>query len=374
MQRKLSSRQGMALAVAIFAIVLIGAIVTGAFFAATQEYRIGSNSLVQTRSLSTAEFGLSETMSGWSTPESSLPIGTVRNLTFTDANGGTATVRLTRLNETAFSLVSEGSAGTNLNNAARRQIALMLKLRMPQMAFLGALTVRGSTRLGGSSFIDGTDHNPPGWDCPPLGDMMPAVATNDAANVTFSGCTEGDCLEGDPPILEDPRAGQDSTYFEFGDVAWADLVAAANKVYDDGATLVGIGPSVTGGVCNTGVLSNWGDVSRTTACKSYFPVVYGKGNLKINGGIGQGILLVEGDLEVAGGFEFYGPVIVKGHLKTTGTGGHFNGGVMAANVDLEQNTVLGNAVVNFSRCAINQAVINSAVPQKMAERAWVEVF
>ena len=57
---------------------------------------------------------------------------------------------------------------------------------------------------------------------------------------------------------------------------------------------------------------------------------------------------MEGDLSVQGGAEFYGPVIVKGSLKTAGTGGHFNGGVLAANVDLEQSSFLGNGVVNFS--------------------------
>ena len=83
---------------------------------------------------------------------------------------------------------------------------------------------------------------------------------------------------------------------------------------------------------------------------------------------------MEGDLDVSGGFEFYGPVIVKGHLKTTGTGGHFNGGVMAANVDLEQDELLGNAVVHFSRCTINQALNAAGMPVVARGRSWVQLF
>lgn len=376
MRTKLTNRRGMALAIAIFAIVLIGAMVTGAFFVSTQEFRIGANSLVQARSLSAAEFGLSETLANWSATQSGMPEGNTLSRQWLDQNGGTAVVRVTRLNQRAFSVVSQGAAGTGNSTAARRQLAMLLRIRMPEMGFLGALTVRGSTRLGGSSFIDGNDHNPSGWNCPAIGAPMPGVAINDPNLITFSGCNNGSCVSGSPQILQTPLANLDDTYFKYGDVQWAELTAAANKTYSGGQTVNGIGPVTTGGACNTAVQSNWGDpgTNRTTPCATHFPVIYSQGDLKITGGRGQGILLVDGDLEVQGGFMFYGPVIVKGHLKTAGTGGHFNGGVMAANVDLEQNTVLGNAVVNFSRCAIYQATINSAVPQKMMERAWVDMM
>jgi hypothetical protein len=66
-------------------------------------------------------------------------------------------------------------------------------------------------------------------------------------------------------------------------------------------------------------------------------------------------------------------VIVRGKLKTAGTGGHFLGGVMAANVDLGQNTVLGNAVVQYSNCALIKALAGSAVPSSASGRAWVEL-
>jgi len=86
------------------------------------------------------------------------------------------------------------------------------------------------------------------------------------------------------------------------------------------------------------------------------------------------VLIVNGDLSVQGGFEFFGPVLVKGSLKTTGTGGHFNGGVIAANVDLEQNTVLGNAVVNYSSCALIRVLTATANGSVLRERSWVNLY
>jgi Tfp pilus assembly protein PilX len=61
MSRIHSRRSGFALPVAVFAIVIIGALVAGAFFASTQEFRIGSNTIQQTRALGAAEFGLNQT-------------------------------------------------------------------------------------------------------------------------------------------------------------------------------------------------------------------------------------------------------------------------------------------------------------------------
>jgi hypothetical protein len=87
-------------------------------------------------------------------------------------------------------------------------------------------------------------------------------------------------------------------------------------------------------------------------------------------------MLIEGNLSVQGGFEFYGPVFVKGELSTQGTGGHFNGGVVAANVNLGSSTVLGNAVVSFSSCAVERAILNnSALTQvrPVAMRSWVDL-
>jgi hypothetical protein len=111
-------------------------------------------------------------------------------------------------------------------------------------------------------------------------------------------------------------------------------------------------------------------------CRSYFPIIHVTGNLKLTGGAGQGILLVDGNLSASGGINFYGPVIVKGALTVTGngSGARFVGGVMAENVYLDDNKVAGNAVVSYSSCAINKALNGSATPMFDAQRGWIEMY
>jgi hypothetical protein len=67
-------------------------------------------------------------------------------------------------------------------------------------------------------------------------------------------------------------------------------------------------------------------------------------------------------------------VIVRGNLTTQGTGGHFNGGVMAANVDLDMSSVLGDAVITYSSCAITRALQYNAPGRLLAQRSWAELL
>jgi hypothetical protein len=372
-------REGFALAVAMFAIVIIGAMIAGAFFASTQEYRIGRNSITQARAMAAAEAGQAALLSTWNKDwNSSIANGETTDwvtLPVDDGAGSSARVRFTRLDQTTFWVVSEGVAGgTDYEVGARRRTGAVLRLGLPQINFLGALTTRGVTRIGGSSFINGHDSNPTGWACGAPGESMPGIAIDDPSKIETSGCSDLSCVAGDPKVEGNPDAADDSTYFEYGSQDWDDLVALSTVRISGGTHQ--IEPVVNGGVCVASNTTNWGEPTKGTGspCESYYPIIYSAGNLNINGHRGQGILLVEGDLTIQGGFQFFGPVIVKGSLKTTGTGGHINGAVMAANVDLETNTVLGNAVVNYSSCALATVLSNTSMPKHAADRAWADLF
>jgi hypothetical protein len=369
MSRMSSRRGGFALPVAVFAIVIIGALVAGAFFASTQEFRIGTNTIQQTRALGAAEFGLNQTQATWNNKwNTTMQRGQVQTLTPATADGALATVRVTRLNDQAFLIASEGSSGQ-----ARRRTAKLLVLNIPQLNMLAALTARGATKIGGSSFIDGNDHTYPGWACPAAGPGLAGIAASDTSQITTAGCNNYNCVAGNPKVIQTPAAADTSTYFNFGSLDWNQLRAMASKVASGGKTAL---PSVLNGVCDETHPDNWGEPYKANGgpCVDYYPIIYATGQLVMTGGRGQGILLVEGDLHVQGGFEFFGPVIVRGMLKTSGTGGHFNGGVLAANVDLDQNVVIGNAVIQFSRCTLLKALNGSAMPTTAIERAWYEVY
>ena len=383
---RLSARKGLALPMAIGSIVLIGMILAGVFFTATQENRVGRNTITQERAFRAAEYGLNNAYANWnnSTMNKLANGGVATIVDNNSARGFIDTVNVTRLNTQTYMLVSTGYAGTG-STQARHRTTNVIRLNFPAISVLAALTLRGAMKLGGSSFIEGTDTPPTGWtDCGPTTAQQPGIAatSGDSSTISLSGCKNFKCVDGNPDVKVDPRAGVDSTYFNYGNgITWATLTAAATVSMP--ASSVGGAPGATttaGGGCKTSDNMNWGDPYRHTpagACESYFPIVYisdSTGNTHLTGGSGQGVLLVDGDLQVEGGFEWYGPVIVKGHLTTQGTGGHFNGAVMAADVDLELNSVLGNALITYSSCAVADAMIGAAIPKKLTQRSWSEMY
>src|SRR5438093_5002018 len=66
MKRILRDERGMALAIAIFTLVVVGALVAGAFFAGTQEQRVGENQRRVQTSFGVAEAGAGERLINWS--------------------------------------------------------------------------------------------------------------------------------------------------------------------------------------------------------------------------------------------------------------------------------------------------------------------
>lgn len=381
MRNRFRSRPGFALAVALAAIVIIGAIITGMFFTTTQEYRISRNSAMQARALTAAEYGMNYIMqsgqwvSSWNTASN----GLLATVAYSPGDGSVDTVRVTKLNAGQFLVTSTGRNGVVSGGQAMHRIGGLVTLAIPQINILGALTTRGQAKIGGSSFLSGVDSTIANWSCPPAGAALAGLVVPDTTKVTTAGCGGYSCLDGTPKLQQNPIAAKDSTYFNYGPgLDWATLVAMANKTIGSGTTLNNMAPSAVLGVCNTADPLNWGDPLHLTpavaSCQTYFPIVYAQGNLHMTGGVGQGILLVEGDLQITGGAVFYGPVIVKGSVSTSGTGGHIYGGVMAADVDLSQNSVLGNGVVQYSGCAVSRALAGIATPTFAVGRSWAELY
>src|ERR671915_301071 len=60
-------RRGIALPIALAAIIAVGALIAGVIFASTQEYRVGRNTLAAHRALHGAEVGLNSVVASWTT-------------------------------------------------------------------------------------------------------------------------------------------------------------------------------------------------------------------------------------------------------------------------------------------------------------------
>jgi hypothetical protein len=372
------SEKGIALVLAIFALVVVGGLVAGAFFVGMQEQTVGKNMVKQQQAFAAADGGAQALVANWSTGSyNNLSKGnsTTVNQTWLGDNSGWYRGNVKRLNDMLFLVTSEGFSR---DSQARQRVGAIVRLRTIQFNINAALKTEGSTTVGGSTNIDGSDHTPSGWTgCPALEPNKAGIRINDTTKVTVNGSGSiSTYVTGSPTLYQDTTLNPTSLT-TFGDQTFDQLTQLATKTIAGGVTLTGVDASLTGAACNTGDQKNWGDPTHpTAACGNYWPIVWitnNAANTSINGNQGQGILLVSGDLSVQGGFDFYGPVIIRGHLKTTGTGGHFNGGVVAADVDLEQNTVLGNAVINYNSCALVKALTNSAVGGLMKDRSWINI-
>lgn len=376
--RQSKSRSGIALPTALGAIVLIGVMVSGVFYMSTQELRASTSAAAQERAFRAAEYGLNQTVGDWDNVAMGLlQPGAVVTNSYSGAGWG-ATVRITKLSPHMYSLVSNSSVDAGPLGTATRMTGLSLRTLTLDLNFSSALTVRGEAKIGGSSFISGNDWNPATWgDCPATGDPLAGVAVQKSSDINWAGCPSFNCVEGLPKILVTDAAGDTTNYFTFGDLDWADLTSMATHTFPNDATLSQIEPKLTTtGRCDYSHHNNWGEPwhqSPTHACENHFPIIHFKQDAVLSGGRGQGILLVDGDLKVGGGFEFYGPVIVRGTLNVEGqSGSKLNGAVMAANVNLDQSTVLGDATVRYSDCAVTRAKQAAAVPRRVTQRAWVE--
>jgi hypothetical protein len=377
---KLSDERGIALAVAIFALVIIGALVGGIFFAGKLEQRGGLNSAFSAQAFEAAEAGLQRTILNWdSSVEGAGAVLQVVSLGTTAVPGAPASysATVTKLNGSVYLLRSEGQRLGPGGVLASRLVGTLVRSHATDLDIQAAVTGRGVISVGGNATVDGFDNVPDGvsdWSavCPAAGDALAGIRTDQT--VDENG---GPVIEGEPRLQENDAAVTDSIFTTPFDelVPMADLtIGVVNPV----ATV----PATTGVPlrCDRTNSLNWGEPwypavpATADVCQDYFPIIYRPGNLRLQGGRGQGILLVDGDLELAGGVEFFGIVLVNGRLRTTGNGNKINGAVMARNVDLDDNFIGGTPVVNYSSCAIARALAASARVVPLNSRAWAQLY
>ena len=305
MRTTLQSEKGMALLMALGAIVIIGVLIGGVVFVTTQDYRIGGNTVRQARAAAAAELGLNRLAQDWNLANNQRQVGNPLVISYTAPRGASAKVTVTRVSGVYFWAVSEGTAGALGSQA----------------------TTQGNTTINGNVTVNGNDAPPASWTaCGPNAANVAGAAITPTTTATVNGSVT---VDGSPPVLTTLAAGDTNTYFNYGSSNYQSIAASANLTYAGNTQLTGVGPIVLGGVCQSSVIpANWGEpthASPATPCESYFPIIHALGDLKVTTGRGQGILLVDGDLNIAGDFTFDGVVIVRRGLKMSGTGNKVSG-------------------------------------------------
>jgi len=370
-----SRRAGMALPMVLGAIVIVGTLIAGVMYLATQDFRVGANTLNEARAESAAELGLNRLTTDWDQSKNTTMLtGDTLTKSYTDVGGASVNVFVTRLPGPFFWAVSEAQTrGNSLQYGSRRRFGQLFRLNTPAVNSLGAVTAAGNIRVSGNVNVNGNDANPSGWACSGTLTNVPGSVITPTATTTVNGSVT---INGNPPFTTSALAGDTNTYFNYGGSTYSSLAALANVTLG-GGTYNGMAPSVSSGVCQK-TSNDWGDPVRHTpaaACENYFPIIHITGNASLTNGTGQGILLVDGDLTKSGNFSFYGVVIARGTIRSTGSNNGVTGVEMAAAIDLgDAVTLSGSTTIQYSSCAVQQALASSSTLTTTKGRAWVNLY
>jgi hypothetical protein len=390
MNRVLKNERGMALALAIFALVVIGALVAAALFAGGQEQRIGDNWRRLQQSFGAAETGINEVIRKWTPqtinrlrwyPLDSMKIPLNPSDSITPDGTGIYGGYIYRMNDEVYLIDvtarDRRSAAGIIGGGARQRLGMLVRLRVVNFGIGAALTTRGSVKLAGNALVDGRDTIPQGWNtanCDTTGDTTKAgIRTPNPGGVTTQRPGQ---LYGNPPVLGDTSV-KSGTFTQFGDISYASLAAAANIQLPGGNYKTF--PTLDGtGACDRTNNMNWGDgMNPSQPCGNYFPIIHITGDVTLNGTEGQGILLVDGNISIQGSYIFYGIVLAQGSLQTAGGGAtdaHFYGAVMASDVSLTLNSLSGNATLQYSKCAVTNAMEGTQSVSPLRSRGWIQLF
>jgi hypothetical protein len=376
-----NQRRGIALITALFGVVVLAVMMSGMYFTSNQEYRGTRNALVEQRAFAVTEFGLNSEISNWDRARNQLinfGIGAIDSNQVYVAAGDTAWVKVTRLTDNTFWVVSDGRANMGVASLeSRRQTSAFVRVAYPTINPKGAITAAGNVTLQGSSLVDGDDMNPLGWtNCAAPGATVPGVTVPPGKTVNAGPQN----IQSTPAVSYDSAAADSNTYVRYGSESWLTLTANADIKLPAGNYNADLFPTGTATTCNKSLSNNWGEPFRpgtVIGCYGYFPIIYVDGDLHMNGdGRGQGILLVNGDLEINGLFEFYGIVIVRDDIMKSNGTASITGAVFAANLTLADplSWMTGNQDVLYSKCAVESALAGSAILVRVTQRHWAQIF
>lgn len=377
-----SDERGIALIMAVFALVIIGALVAGVFYTAQMEQHSGGNSLAGQQAADAAQAGIDYAIANWDNAWTTM--GTGNSFTIASRQLGTspsyfnATVMAT--NGFTYLVTSTGQAKSpNGTVLASRAYGMIYKKDIPTLNVKSGVTVQGGVSVGGSATIVGNDSVPSGgaWATNCSGQTpqnQPAIRTD--SNVS---------THGSPNIVGGVSANDTSVGTTITDVnqAYNTFINSANLTIP-GGTVNGLGPSLNvANACNRADTNNWGDPQNAKAytnpvthitsypCAAYFPIIHVTGDIKVTGGVGQGVLLVDGNFTAGGGFKFWGLVIVKGNINKGNGNSNFYGGLLSESASITDDFT-GSITIQYSSCAINTAVSNSAVARPITQRPFIQ--
>jgi hypothetical protein len=323
--------RGFALPIAVFALAVMGAMVVASFVVALWDSQTSLATLRFVQTEANRDAALQGLIDGLGPSDLlSIPVDStaLRAVPATSGFSGVGLVR--RLNSHSFAVMARDPGGSGVGRVVR--------IRPPTTVLVRPLSSPGAVQIGsGVVLAEGT----------------PAGQFEDCADST------------------EFRVPPDFNAAAYEDrAAWA---AFADKTIPGSTGPIAPGPSSSGRDCQRNLPTNWGDpASLAKPCGTYFPIIHWTGNLTVYGGTGQGILVVDGDLTVSGGFTFDGLVLVGGGLTIAGAGVRMTGAIQVDDERGKGSEVVGPSSLKYSRCALARSLLFLGRSEPLWQRGWFQ--
>lgn len=377
----------MALALALVVLVLVGALGAAMCFVGIQEARMGESARHLQRSVGVVEEGISEVIRGWEPavynarqafPFDSIPVPAGYSRVWAAAQHKTGAYGgyVYKLNGELYfiDLTARDSLrpGPHLPTGVRQRVGLLAHIRPVVSGIEAPLTVGTKSRLSGLVKVDGNDRAPPGWgSCGPPDTGKAGVRTRNGAPISTSGAAQ---VLGNPPMVVESMPNS-APVAALGELTYTQLSAWATHTLPGRTFSNDIGPALLEGRCDDAVATNWGDGrAPNQPCGTYFPVIHVAGDATLSDLQGQGILLVDGNLVIRGGLDWYGIVLVRGILTVAADASRdvaIWGAVLAEDSVVMEGTSGHSVVITYSKCAILKALETVAVVTTLPARGWI---
>lgn len=351
-----ASRPGGVLVVVVLAILALGLVATGLLYLSGQEVLIAGGEERALRERLAAESALRSALAAWRTSDHrDLSLGERRALSSVTSESG-ARVTAERLAGPLFLLRGEAAGADGVGGTA----ALLLRaLELDELwaAFPAALNAP-AVELGNAEGLVGFDP-----------DAEPASAGHSCQEPVAPVLAR---LFGDPtrpPHLPIPEGAT----LRLGPLAIGELRALADHI---APPTLSPAPVEGAAGCEPGAVGNWGDPRHPPGpCAGYFPLIFAPGDLHLAGGVGQGILVVQGDLTISAGGTFAGAALVTGALHVTGAS-RISGAVLALD-PARTSTIEDGSRLAYDPCALLDAFTNAPElnrPFHPPGRGWLPWF
>jgi Tfp pilus assembly protein PilX len=279
---------------------------------------------------STARKGADGALDGYSAATDDVPLttGTINNVTYNaylsndSADGATNTTD-------SNGRVMITSAATGPNNA-KAQVQIVVTVPSPPSSPATIYSKGDVTGNGTSLTISGNDA------CGAATALAP-IYTKDPATTS---------LNGNPTLQGSPSTPQHGT-LDIDIPAYIDaLKAGATTMTEDQNN------ATFGSASSYQTVYSWPDD----------PAHFNNQGLKLQNVTGYGILLVKGDLELGGGFQWNGIILVTGSVTLNGAGGNpinIYGQIFSGTSTLTDVTVNGSNTIGYDSCKVKQAMAGS---------------